>query len=245
MTHPHIVKAFDNELKILINGIVAMGEFAGAQFASAIEALITHDVELAHRVIDQDRKLDALRRDLSGVIATVIARRQPMATDLDEVLADFRIVEDIERIGDLGKNIAKRATAVADQNFPADIVKALRGLAEQVTRQLSRALNAYLERDAEQALVIRDGDEQVDVLHSQVFRTIVERMAQGQDHDQAQVLGLVHLLFCAKNIERIGDHATHIAEAAYLTATGQRPDSERRRGDVSSFMKADDAAGKG
>jgi len=241
MTHPHIVKAFDNELKSLINGIVAMGEYASTQFTEAIEALITHDVALAHQVIDQDRQLDALRRELSGVIATVIARRQPMATDLDEVLADFRIVEDIERIGDLAKNIAKRATAVADQNFPIEIVKALRGLAEEVSRQLRQALTAYLERDAEQALLIRDGDEQIDVLHSQVFRTIVERMSQ----DPAQVLGMVHLLFCAKNIERIGDHATHIAEAAYFTATGHRPESERRRGDMSSFMKAEDgAAGK-
>jgi phosphate transport system protein len=237
MTHPHIVKAFDNELKALATGVATMGDYAIAQFSDAIDALLSHDVVLAHRVIEQDRQLDALRRDLSAVIATVIARRQPMAADLEEVLADFRIVEDLERVGDLAKNIAKRATAVVNDSFPEDLVQDLKRLAEMASKQLDQALNAYLKRDAEQALFIRNQDEQVDVLHSQVFRAIVDRMTQ----DQAQVLGLVHLLFCAKNIERIGDHATHIAEAAYLTATGHRPVSERPRGDMSSTMTADES----
>jgi phosphate transport system protein len=104
--------------------------------------------------------------------------------------------------------------------------------------QLKKALASYLERDAERALLIRDQDLQVDALHSQVFRVIVDRMSQ----DHGQVLGLVHLLFCAKNIERIGDHATHIAEAAYLTATGHRPVSERPRGDLSSTLSTDDSS---
>lgn len=238
MTHPHIVKAFDLELKSLSNGVAAMGEYAIVQFSDAIEALLSHDVALAQRVIEQDRQLDALRRDLSSVIATVIARRQPMAVDLEEVLADFRIVEDLERVGDLAKNIAKRATAVLEEKFPEDLVGELRQLATMASGQLEQALAVYLEHDADKALIIRDGDEKVDVLHSQVFRTIVDRMSQ----DHAQVLGLVHLLFCAKNIERIGDHATHIAEAAYTTTTGHRPLSERPRGDVSSTMRADDAS---
>lgn len=240
MNHPHIVKAFDNELKKLATGVAAMGDFAIAQFSDAIEALLSHDIVLAQRVIEQDRQLDALRRDLSAVIATVIARRQPMAADLEEVLADFRIVEDLERVGDLAKNIAKRATAVVNEHFPDDLVQALKVLAEMASAQLDQALNSYLERNADLALVIRDQDEQVDMLHSRVFRTIVDRMTQ----DNGQVLGLVHLLFCAKNIERIGDHATHIAEAAYLTATGHRPSSERPRGDLSSTMTAADSSAK-
>lgn len=238
MTHPHIVKAFDEELKKLDDGVAVMGAYAGVQFSDAIDALLNRDVELAQRVIDQDRQLDALRRDLAAVIATVIARRQPMATDLEEVLADFRIVEDLERVGDLAKNIAKRATAVVKQSFPQDLVGDLKHLASLAAKQLAHALDAYALRDAELAILIRDQDEQVDMLHSQVFRSIVDRMSQ----DQGQVLGLVHLLFCAKNIERIGDHATHIAEAAYLTATGHRPFSERTKRDVSSTMTDDDAA---
>lgn len=235
MQHNHIVKAFDNELKTLAAGVGAMGDFAGTQFSDAIEALLNRDLALAQRVIEQDRQLDALRRDLSSVIAAVIARRQPMASDLEEVLADFRIVEDLERVGDLAKNIAKRATAVADEQFPQDLVRDLKRLAALAGKQLEHALNTYLERDPEQAIVIRDQDEQVDLLHSEVFGAIVKRM--GDDH--AHVLGLVHLLFCAKNIERIGDHATHIAEAAYLTATGHRPTSERPRRDLSSTMRSD------
>lgn len=237
MNHPHIVKAFDSELKTLSTGVASMGDYAIAQFSDAINALLHHDMELAQRVIEQDRQLDALRRDLSAVIASVIARRQPMATDLEEVLADFRIVEDLERVGDLAKNIAKRATALVNARFPADLVHELKRLAEMASTQLDRALNSYLERNAENAIMIRDQDQQVDVLHSQVFRKIVDRMTQ----DQTQVLDLVHLLFCAKNIERIGDHATHIAEAAYLTATGHRPLSERPRGDTSSTMTAGDS----
>lgn len=238
MTHPHIVKAFDNELKTLATGVAAMGDYAGAQFSDAIDALLNHDLELAQRVIEQDRRLDALRRDLSAVIAGMIARRQPMATDLEEVLADFRIVEDLERVGDLAKNIAKRATAVVNETFPEDLVCELKRLAALASRQLDDALTAYLERDARRAIFIRDQDIQVDVLHSQVFGAIVKRMAQ----DQAHVLSLVHLLFCAKNIERVGDHASHVAEAAYLTATGRLPASERPRRDRSSSMTDGDVA---
>jgi phosphate transport system protein len=237
MTHPHIVKAFDNELKTLANGVAAMGEFAGKQFIDAIDALLNRDLPLAQRVIEQDRQLDALRRDLSAVIAAVIARRQPMATDLEEVLADFRIVEDLERVGDLAKNIARRATAVSEEIFPPDLVTELKRLATLASKQLSAALDTYLDRDAMQAIVVRDQDEKVDILHSQVFGAIVKRMSE----DQAHVLGLVHLLFCAKNIERIGDHASHIAEAAYLTATGSRPVSERPRHELGNTKRGEHA----
>ncbi len=236
MTHPHIVKAYDLDLQTLTSSVGAMGDFAGAQFVDAIQALLTRDMVLARRVIDQDRQLDALRRDLSNVAATVIARRQPMAADLEEVLADFRIVEDLERIGDLAKNIAKRATAIANTNFPEPIVKSLGQLASLASQQLKDAIDTYITRDAEQALLVRQNDEQIDELHTEIFRNIVALM---KDHHD-EVIGLVHLLFCAKNIERIGDHATHIAEAAYLTATGHPPTQERRRLDLSSTVGIDD-----
>ena len=122
MTHPHIVKAFDEELNALTRNIKTMGEFARAQFVDAARALLDGDWALAQRVVDQDRRLDALRVELSTGAATVIARRQPLATDLDEVLATFRIAEDLERIGDLAKNIAKRATTVSGGQFPNDVV---------------------------------------------------------------------------------------------------------------------------
>jgi phosphate transport system protein len=235
MTHPHIVKAFDDELKELIGSIRAMGDFASAQFVDATQALLRGDSTLARQVIDKDRQLDALRNDLITAAARVIARRQPLATDLNEVLADFRIGDDLERIGDLAKNIAKRATAVAIGHFPEDIVQGLERLSALASEQLRRALESYVTGNAEQAMAVRQQDEKIDELHTALFGDIVARMRA----DQTQVIGFVHLLFCAKNIERIGDHATHVAEAAYMMATGRWPQSERRRLDQSSTMTSE------
>ena len=232
MEHPHIVRAFDQELNTLTSNVRVMGEFAGAQFSEAVRALLHGDWALAQKVIDQDRRLDALRTELSTAAATLIARRQPLATDLDQVLATFRISEDLERIGDLAKNIAKRATAVASGRFPNDIVERLEHLASLAAKHLERALETFVARDAEQAMVVRQLDEKLDKLYTEIFGELVTRLSV----DPAHAIGFVHLLFCAKNIERIGDHATHIAEAAYHIATGRRPEPERQRLDQSSTM---------
>jgi phosphate transport system protein len=236
MSNPHTVKAFDQELKALMRNVQAMGEFAGAQFSAAVRALLHGDWSLGQEVIDHDRRLDALRTELSMAAATVIARRQPLATDLEEVLATFRIAEDLERIGDLAKNIAKRATAVANSHFPEDIVERLDRLSSLAADHLKGALNTFMARDAEQALVVRQQDEKIDELYTDIFKDLVARLSV----DPTQTIGFVHLLFCAKNIERIGDHATHIAEAAYLIATGHRPEPERQRLDNSSTMTGGD-----
>jgi phosphate transport system protein len=239
MPHTHIVTAFDQELDRLTSSIGAMGDFAGAQFTDAVQALLHGDTALAHRVVDQDRQLDALRRDLSASAALVIARRQPMAGDLDEVLADLRIVEDLERIGDLAKNIGKRAIAVAGTTFPSDLVARMEEMAGLATSQLRRALATFAARDAEEALAVRQQDESIDELHTAIFRDLVTRMGA----DTSQVIAFVHLLFCAKNIERVGDHAAHVAEAAYVKATGHQPDTERRRLDESSSVTGHTQAG--
>ena len=238
MSSPHTVKAFDQELKALTRNVTAMGEFAGAQFSTAVRSLLHCDWTLAQQVIDHDRRLDALRTELSTAAATVIARRQPLATDLTEVLATFRIAEDLERIGDLAKNIAKRATAVASSHFPEDIVERLDRLASLASEHLKSALDTFIARDANQALIVRQQDEKIDALYTQVCQELVGRLSI----DPTQTIGFVHLLFFAKNIERIGDHATHIAEAAYLIATGHRPESERQRLDLSSTLTGGDPA---
>lgn len=238
MIHPHIVKGFDQELKTLTSSIGAMGDFAGVQFSDAIGALLHGDRMLAQRVIDQDRQLDALRRDLSAAAATVIARRQPLAGDLDEVLADFQIVEDLERIGDLAKNIAKRTIAMTNERFPDDVVQSLERLAIAASEHLKHALETYVARNAEEAMAVRQQDEKIDELHAALFQDIVSRMST----EQTQVVDFVHLLFCAKNIERIGDHATHIAEAAYLAATGRWPEPERRRLERDTMFDGDPTA---
>jgi phosphate transport system protein len=238
MSNPHTVKAFDQELKALTRNVTAMGEFAGAQFSSAVRALLHGDWSLAQQVIDHDRRLDALRTELSTAAATVIARRQPLAMDLAEVLATFRIAEDLERIGDLAKNIAKRATAVASSHFPEDMVERLDRLATLASDHLKGALDTFVGRDAEQALIVRQQDEKIDALYTEIFKDLVGQLSI----DPTQTIGFVHLLFCAKNIERIGDHATHIAEAAYLIATGHRPEPERQRLDTSSTLTGGDLA---
>jgi phosphate transport system protein len=233
MTHPHIVRAFDEELGALTRYVATMGEFAGTQFRDAVRALLTCDWSLAQRVIDQDRRLDALRIELSTAAATVIARRAPVATDLDEVLMTFRIAEDLERIGDLAKNIAKRATTVSSGAFPDHVVARIEELATLASQLLASALETFVEaRDPERALIVRRQDERIDTLHTVLFGELVAQLSS----DPAQAVGLVHLLFCAKNIERIGDHATHIAEAAYRIATGHKPESERRKLDESSTI---------
>ncbi len=201
-----------------------------------MRALLRADWSLAQRVIDQDRRLDALRTELTTAAATVIARRQPLATDLDEVLATFRVSEDLERIGDLAKNIAKRATAVASSYFPEDIVTRLDRLSGLASEHLKAALETFMARDAERALIVRTQDEIIDALYTEVFTDLVSKLTA----DPAQAIGFVHLLFCAKNIERVGDHATHIAEAAYFIATGHRPEPERRRMDDSSTLPSDE-----
>ena len=239
MPHTHIVTAFDQDLETLTGSLGAMGDFARAQFTDAVQALLRGDTALAHRVVDQDRQLDALRRDLSASAALVIARRQPMAGDLDEVLADFRIVEDLERIGDLAKNIAKRAIAVAGTAIPEDLVTRMDDLAALAADQLRRAVSTFLSRDPDEALAVRQRDESVDELHTAIFRDVVARMGA----DSSQVVAYVHLLFCAKNIERVGDHAAHVAEAAYVKATGREPDTERRRLDQSSTITGHTQAG--
>lgn len=232
MAHRHIMKAFDDDLGALARNISTMGSFAAEQLTDAVRALLDCDWSLAQRVIDQDRRIDALRIELSAAAATVIARRQPVATDLEEVLATFRIAEDLERIGDLAKNIAKRATTVSTGQFPDDVIVRVEELASLVQRLLDSALNTFFSRDPDRALTVREQDEQIDLLHTSLFRELVNRLSMSP----AQAVGLVHLLFCAKNLERIGDHATHIAEAAYVIATGHKPEKERQRLDKSSTM---------
>ncbi len=238
-TQRHIVKAFDRELAALAQSISTMGEFAALQFSRSVAALLHRNPTEAQQVIDLDRELDTLRRDVSTSAASVITKRQPVAADLDEVLADFRVAEDLERVGDLAKNTAKRAVAVASREFPPELIASLESLAGAASDQLRAALAAYIQRDAQQALAARLQDEALDEQHTQVFREIVSR-ASG---DQSHVVGYIHLVFCAKNIERVGDHAAHIAEAAYTLATGHAPDTERRRLDDSSLITGDTFAG--
>jgi phosphate transport system protein len=194
-----------------------MGDFALAQFNDAIRALLTHDTALAQRVVEQDRMLDALRRDLSASAALVIAKRQPLASDLEEVLADLRIVEDLERIGDLAKNIGRRTIEMSSASVPAALAASIEAMVELTSGQLRTALDAFVERDPQRASRVNERDDQVDETHHQIVAEMVTLMGEERTH----VADFVHLLFCVKNIERIADHAVNVAKAAYLKSTGQ------------------------
>jgi len=217
MAPSHIAKAYDQQLERLTSSIGAMGDFALAQFNDAIRALLEHDTALAQRTVEQDRMLDALRRDLSASAALVIAKRQPMASDLEEVLADLRIVEDLERIGDLAKNIGRRAMAMSGQPLPEDLLSRIRAMVSLTATQLRSAVAAFVERDPLQASEVSNADDQVDESHHRIVAEVVTLLAE----DRANVGDFVHLLFCVKNIERIADHAVNVARAAHLKATGQ------------------------
>lgn len=194
-----------------------MGDFAISQFSDAVRSLLDRDAELASRVVDQDRMIDALRRDLSASAALVIVKRQPLASDLDEVLADLRIVEDLERVGDLSKNIARRARSLSAGSFPSEVLTDFDAMSQRCIAQVRNAVEAFLHRNAGQARDVKMLDDSIDREH----HTLVDQIVTLMGESRADVADFVHLLFCVKNAERIADHAVNIAEAAHLKTTGK------------------------
>lgn len=217
MAPAHTDRHFDEQLERLTSSIGAMGDFAIAQFSDAVRALLDRDADLASRVVDQDRMIDALRRDLSASAALVIVKRQPLASDLDEVLADLRIVEDLERVGDLSKNIARRTRSLSAGAFPSEVLSSFDLMSQRCISQVRNAIEAFLHRNAGQARDVKMLDDSIDSEHHELVDQIVALMAESR----SEVSDFVHLLFCVKNAERIADHAVNIAEAAHLKTTGK------------------------
>jgi phosphate transport system protein len=217
MAPAHTDRHFDEQLDRLTSSIGAMGDFAISQFSDAVRSLMHRDSELASRVVDQDRMIDALRRDLSASAALVIVKRQPLASDLDEVLADLRIVEDLERVGDLSKNIARRARSLSAGSFPSEVLTDFDAMSQRCIAQVRNAVEAFLHRNAGQARDVKMLDDSIDREH----HTLVDQIVMLMGESRADVADFVHLLFCVKNAERIADHAVNIAEAAHLKTTGK------------------------
>ncbi len=211
----HTVKAFDNEIGQLRGLIAEMGGLAEVAIRDAIEALIKHDEELAAGVVAADVKLDALEAEVDRLAVRVIALRAPMADDLRDVIAALKISGVVERIGDYAKNIAKRVGEVEGRAKirPLTLVPAMADIAQGMVRD---ALNAYASRDAEMAIEVIARDEKLDNLYDTLFRNLVSHMME----NPATISSAAHLLFVARNLERIGDHATNVAEMVYFAATG-------------------------
>lgn len=230
MTTEHIVKSFDDDLKKLDNYIAEMGGLAEAQLADAVEALVRRDTALAEQVIKGDKRIDDLEAELDDLAITTLALRQPMADDLRMTITALRTASLIERIGDYAKNIAKRSV-VLSQEPPVGPAKSITRMATLVQGMIKNVLDAYISRDVEKAEDVRKRDADADLLHTSLFREILTYMME----DPRMITSCTHLLFVAKNLERIGDHATNIAENVYFLVTGEQPSEERKKGDASSF----------
>ncbi|HEX7074211.1 MAG TPA: phosphate signaling complex protein PhoU [Hyphomicrobiaceae bacterium] len=226
----HIVRSYEEELALLDRRIAQMGGLAEHALGHAFDALEKRDPQLAESVIKSDKAIDQLQRDIEGQVITMIARRQPMADDLRHVVAALRITSDLERIGDLSKNTAKRALAVSHEPYPKPIMSGLRSMVERAMRQLKDVLDAYAERNSDLALTVWREDEQIDAMYNSVFRELLTYMME----DPRNIGLCTHLLFGAKNIERIGDHTTNIAESVYYLVHGISITEDRPKDDQTS-----------
>lgn len=225
----HTVKSYEEELALLDKKIAQMGGLSEQLLGKSLDALERRDPSLAEEVVTADRQIDNLEREIEEQVISMVARRQPMADDLRHVMGALRITTDLERIGDLAKNIAKRSLAIADESHPKPLMSGIRHMVELALQQLKEVLDAYAERDADKAMAVWRNDAQIDAMYNSLFRELLTYMME----DPRNITTCTHLLFCAKNIERIGDHATNIAEMIYYIATGSQPQGERPKDDMS------------
>ncbi len=229
--HGHIVQSYEHELQTLGAKVLEMGGLAERLLSDAVTALVSRDTELASRVITADTRVDQLESEVENQAILMIARRQPMAIDLRQIVAAIRIASDLERIGDMAKNIAKRATVIGSERQPQKVAVGVEHMAEIALDQLKDVLDSYVSKDKDKALEVRARDEEIDALYTSLFRELLTYMME----DPRNITMCTHLLFCAKNIERVGDHATNIAENVYYLVTGQSLRDERPKSDRSSF----------
>jgi len=225
----HIVRSYDADLQGLRQRIAEMGGIAEKMLVDSVDALARRDKPLAQTVIAMDPRLDILHREVEENAILTIARRQPLAIDLRETISAIRIAGDVERIGDLAKNIAKRAVAIGEDSQPHKIVVGLRHMNDLVLGQLKDVLDAYAQKDTERALDVWKRDGAIDALYTSLFRELLTYMME----DPRNISFCTHLLFCAKNIERIGDHTTNIAETVFYLVTGETLAIDRPKNDRS------------
>jgi phosphate transport system protein len=231
MMSEHTAKAFDVDLQELARKVAEMGGLAEKEIGDAVDALAKRDTALAQRVMAVDLSTDQLQREIEEKAILTIARRQPMAVDLREIVAALRLANDLERIGDLAKNIAKRVVALNGDFPPQRLIRGVEHISDLVLEQLKDVLDAYAQRDLAKALAVWKGDDKVDAMYTSVFRELLTYMME----DPRNITFCTHLLFCAKNIERMGDHATNIAETVYYMVEGRALTDERPKGDTTNI----------
>ena len=229
----HTIKAFDSELQELVRKVAEMGGLAERQITDSVEALVKRDTAQAERVMAIDTNIDALQREIEDKSVLLIARRQPMAVDLREIVGALRISNDLERIGDLAKNIAKRVVVLDGEFRPNKVFRGVEHMTDLVLEQLKQVLDAYIRRDVAMAIEVWRNDEAVDAVNNSLFRELLTYMME----DPRNITFCTHLLFCAKNIERMGDHATNIAETVHYIVEGRSLPDERPKSDLTALAK--------
>jgi phosphate transport system protein len=229
----HIVSSYENELRDLTRKVAEMGGRAERLVADSVAALMKRDTELAERVIVQDKAVDVLQREIEEDSIAMIARRQPLATDLREIVSALRVAGDLERIGDLAKNTAKRALALDGEYRAQKQLRGVEHMSEIAIEQLKSVLDAYSNHDDARAIEVWKRDGEIDAIYTSLFRELLTYMMEDPRH----ITLCTHLLFAAKNIERIGDHATNIAETVHYLVIGEQLSDERPKSDTSSLTK--------
>jgi phosphate transport system protein len=226
----HLVKSYDQELKRLRNMLTQMGGIVETQVALAADAIMQRDAASATRAVEEDPKVDALEREVESFVIRLLALRQPVAGDLRQIVAALKITSDMERIGDYAANVAKRSIVLAQFSLPYSLA-GLAHMARMVQGQLKSIIDALGENDAEKAVEVWRSDQVVDDIYNAIFRELITYMME----DPRNITPCTHLLFIAKNLERIGDHATNIAENLYYVVTGETLPDSRPKGDTSAY----------
>ena len=226
----HIVKSYAQELDRLRDLLAEMGGIVESQVALATEAIVTGDTARASRAVEQDREVDALERKAEQFVIRMLALRQPMASDLRQIVAALKITAALERIGDYAKNVAKRAIVLSQFTTPFSL-SGLAAMSRLVQENLRLVIDAVGENDDKKAVQVWESDRAIDDLYNSIFRELITYMME----DARNITPCTHLLFIAKNLERIGDHATNIAETVHYAVTGEALTEERPKGDGSSY----------
>ena len=214
----HIVSSYNDELVALAQTIAEMGGQVEVAIENGTKALLKLDRELADLTIIADQRIDDMQRRIDEMAVSMIARRQPMASDLRAIVTAIHVASDLERVGDMAKQLARRSLKLEGMSLQPTFYNGVKNMTALVLRQIKEALDAYANRDSAGAIEVCNRDDEVDAMHTSLFRELLTYMME----DPRNITPCTHLLFCAKSLERIGDHATNIAERAYYLQTGKQ-----------------------
>jgi phosphate transport system protein len=228
----HTTTAFDADLAAIRSAVIHMGERVRKSVADAVTALTHQDLDLAKRQTRLDRAIDVMQREIETKVIETTARRQPLAVDLRELVGAFHIVNDLERIGDLGKSICNRLL-IMDAAPPSKLIRRIRQVSTPVLDQLGLVLDSYAQRNAAKAVSVWSSDQEIDAAHASLLWELLTQMME----DPRNIVVCAHLLFCSKNLERMGDHTTNIAESLHYMVTGHRLNGDRPKGEDLSFIR--------